>query len=155
MFVGVNMNIDFSYLGPPAIPSSFSHSVSFSLCCVLSALSLLVIEYIFTLFRILLLLIAMRSVAFLLFSLVYCRRRREGEERKHNTLLLLLLFSARSTPFYGVPSLCLCSSLPMPLSVQKGATAPETAFVLSTSVLLLCCCCGSVALPGPLNKCAS
>lgn len=46
------------------------------------------------------------------------------------------------------------SSLPLPLSVQKGATAAETAFVLSTSVLLLCCCwcCGSVALPGTLKN---
>lgn len=40
VFVAVNMNIDFSYLGPSALPLTHTLPLSFSLCCVLSALSL-------------------------------------------------------------------------------------------------------------------
>lgn len=90
-----------------------SLSVYFSLCCVLSAISLLVIEYNFALYRILLLLIAMRSVAFLLFCLVSYRRRSVGERQDNTLLLLLLLCSARSTPFYAVPSLLFSVSAPV------------------------------------------
>lgn len=64
---GVNMNIDFSYvLSLPATAAADARTLARSLPSLALFLSLLVIEYNFALCRILLLLIAMRSVAFCL-----------------------------------------------------------------------------------------
>lgn len=125
---------------------SLSHCHSLFVAFSSPSLSRLVIEYNFALCRILLLLIALRSVAFFPFCLVSCT----GQYVAPSVVVMFCSFC--STLRCSLPALPPRSSLPLPLSVQKGATAAETAFVLSTSVLLLCCCCGSVALPGTLKN---